>query len=177
MIERTLIKSARVSYPHVFSPETGDVNNGKYTVSLLVPKGSEDARNLEALVKKIKEDNKAMFAKGDFSSPLIDGDLKDCPGVWIIRAKTAFKPTIYKKISGEKRVITDEDEFYGGCWCAAIINLTPYYKNAKKGITCSFSALMKTRDGERFAGGDNASEFDQLADTEQTAEGAEEDLL
>jgi hypothetical protein len=52
--------------------------------------------------------------------------------------------------------ITDEDEFYSGCYGYASVSFFAYDNGVSKGVTCGLNALLKSRDGERFGGGSSA---------------------
>lgn len=175
MAEKITLKNVRIAYPHVFTPDTSKVANGRYTVTLLLPEDDPQVAEVEKIVEDIKTENKAAVAKAKdkFGEPLHRG-LEGYPGMIVLRAKTKTKPQVLKKIGGVKQLITDESEVYGGCWCAAIVGFFFYDNAGNRGIGVSFDALMKRRDDEKLAVGVSTDSFDELEDTQ---EASEDDLL
>ena len=58
----------------------------------------------------------------------------------------------------------DNDDFYSGCYGSASINFFPYNTKGNKGVAAGLNNVIKTRDGERLAGGKTAEEdFADLA--------------
>ena len=109
-----------------------------------------------------------------FALPTIkDGDEDfdgDCyEGMYVIKASSAYKPEVVKKetVMGKKSLvpITDEEEFYSGCYGFASVTFTAYSKDVNKGISCQLNSVLKTKDGERFAGKSSAADdFSGLLD-------------
>jgi len=80
-----------------------------------------------------------------------------------------------KKGVGAVVEITDEDEFYSGCYGKVSVNFYPFNANGNRGIAAGLQNLFKTRDGERLAGG--ASAESDFADEVDNDFNEDEDLL
>ena len=176
-ITRCVIGEARVNYPKVFEPESFNGSAPVYNVTLSFPKENT------ALLNKIEaaiEECKAKFAAQNggripknFVLPLIkDGDTDyesdGYAGLYTIKLKSKFKPELVKKVKvmGKTQLapITDEDEFYAGCYCYAAVDFFAYSSDVAKGISAGLSSLLKTRDGERFVSSAKGDAADTFAD-------------
>lgn len=176
-ITRCVIGEARVNYPKVFEPESFNGGAPAYNVTLSFPKENT------ALLNKIEaaiEECKAKFAAQNggripknFVLPLIkDGDTDyesdGYAGLYTIKLKSKFKPELVKKVKvmGKTQLapITDEDEFYAGCYCYAAVDFFAYSSDVSKGISAGLSSLLKSRDGERFVSSAKGDAADTFAD-------------
>ena len=52
----------------------------------------------------------------------------------------------------------DGEDFYSGCYGAVTLNFFPYENSGNKGVGAGLNNVIKTRDGERLAGGRSAEE-------------------
>ena len=162
---KCLIGEARVNFPSVFAPESFQGGDPVYHVTLSFSKS--DTALLDKIQKAIDETaEKYRQANGGklpktFKFPLIkDGDedyeSEGYAGLYTIKAKTKFKPEIVKKatVMGKTQLvpITDEEEFYAGCYCYASVDFVTYELDTSKGISCRLNSILKSRDGERFGG-------------------------
>lgn len=163
------IGKVRFSYANVFSPKPSQ-NGGdpKYSCSILIPKDNTSAVNL------IKEAIEAAKAVGKSSkwggkvpanckSPLRDGDIDreddaNYAGCWFINASatTKAKPAVKVADAGEVFDAMDTEDFYSGCYGAAVINFFPYDSNGNKGVGAGLNVVIKTEDGDKLSGGISA---------------------
>lgn len=166
-ITKCLIGEARMNFVKVFTPEEFDNGEKKYQVLLSFPK--TDKKLLQTVQNAIEECRRkaeqTMFhgrLPKNFNLPNIkDGDEdyeegKGFPGEWVIKASSSFKPEVVKKavVMGKTQLvpITDEDEFYSGCYGYASVVFFAYDSQKSKGISCGLNSLLKSKDGERFGG-------------------------
>ncbi|MDH6354689.1 hypothetical protein M2132_001018 [Dysgonomonas sp. PH5-45] len=168
----------RASYANVFEPKAikaGD--KPKYSISLIISK--DDVATVKAIkeaIAKATESGKVNLWGGkvpnNMKEVLKDGDAyypddAAYANSYFIGASSDTKPGIVDK---KKRNITDEDEFYSGCYCLASVNFYPYnFENVSKGVGCGLNNLLKVEDGEKLAGRSNATSdfadyFDDDAD-------------
>ena len=56
--------------------------------------------------------------------------------------------------------ITDDEEFYAGCYGYASVTFYKYDTGISKGITCGLNSLLKSRDGEKLGTGSGSAEAD-----------------
>lgn len=173
---KVITNEARMSYAHVFEPTTAPgATQAKYSVSILIPKSDKETIKLvRAAIAEAAEEGKAKFngkVPANLKTPLRDGDeeREDDPvyaGHYFINANSNHKPGLVKKgPAGGMIEITDEDDFYSGCYAKAAINFYAFNTNGNKGVAAGLGNLLKTRDGDRLGGGasaesDFADEFD-----------------
>lgn len=184
-ITKCLIGEARMNFCRVFEPES--FNGGEPKYSVILSFDQED----EALYKKIQDAISECVEKAKNSMyggklpknfkivEIKDGDEdyeKDgFAGQYTIKASSAYKPEVVKKstVMGKTQLvpITDEDEFYGGCYGYASVSFFAYDNGVSKGVTCGLNSVLKSRDGERFGGGGNAAtDFADILDDIDDAE-------
>lgn len=187
---KCLIGEARMNWPRVFEPETFNGGEPKYSVVLTIPKSNEKLYNdIQKAISVCAEKAKATMFGGklpkNFDLPQIkdgdeDFDGEGYPGMWVLKTSSKYKPEVVKrmKVAGKPTFvqITDEDEFYGGCYGYASVTFRAYALDVNKGISCQLDNLLKTRDGERFGGATSAAEdFAGLAD--DVFEDSDEDVF
>lgn len=154
----------RFSYAHVWEPYAMEGSDLRYSVSLIIPKD-----NTELIAKIKKAINAALIAgKAKFGNkvtpaiklPLRDGDIEKAgddayQNSFYIGASSRTKPTI---VNALKQPITNEEDFYSGCYGYASIN---FYVSDKGGIKvcCGLNHLLKAKDGD-FLGGKSSADAD-----------------
>lgn len=164
----------RFSYCNVFEPRVNDADPSakpKYSVSLIIPKS--DTKTIARIQKAIdaaiqngistKFGGKDISKRPTFHMPLRDGDAerpddevyKDS---MFVNATSTTQPGIVDK-DGNR--ITDQTEFYSGCYGFASVNFFPYSTNGSNGIACGLNNLQKLEDGDPLGGRSSAeSDFD-----------------
>ena len=168
----------RFGYARVFNPrKKEDGTDDKYGVQLLIPKSNTEAVKLinDAIeaAKKIGVSTQwggKLPVASKLKLPMRDGD-EEFPddevyaGHWFMNANTGLnrKPGVRVLENNKLVEALDEDDFYSGCYGCATISLYPFNNNGNQGIACSLNNVIKTRDGERLAGGRSAEQdFDDL---------------
>lgn len=154
------IGKVRFSYVHVWEPDSIDGGDGKYSVSLIIPKSDK------ALVAKIQAciENAYKQGVGKFGgklptiwkNPLRDGDAERgedeaYKGCYFINASSQRKPGVYK-LPKPVRLITDQEEFYSGCYGFANVGFFAFNTNGNKGVACGLNHVLKTADGDYLGG-------------------------
>jgi len=163
----------RFSYAYVFAPRKNeDGSDGKYSVQLLIPKADTQAKKLiDAAVEAAKTAgvnakwNGKMPPASKLHLPLRDGDEEypddeNYAGMWFMNAGTAQKPGIRVLENGQMSEALDTDDFYSGCYGAAVVNFFPYNTSGNMGVAAGLNNVIKTRDGERLGGGGRSAEAD-----------------
>ncbi len=169
----------RFSYANVFVPTSMEGNDPKYGVALLIPKtDTETVKFIQQAIQAAAEEGKAKlggkipaklkttFRDGDEEKP----DDEAYAGHYFLNCSSKTKPGVVKKGSAGLVEITDETEFYSGCYGKAVVNFYAYNSNGNKGVSAGLNNLLKTRDGEAFAGkaraeDDFADEFEEDEDS------------
>jgi len=166
---RIMVGPARFSYMNAFTPRA--VNDGDkeaYSVTLLIPKTEV------ALIKKIKEGIEIATEAGIkklwkgvkpgpsvFKYPLHDGDVEKpdqeaYAGMMFVNARNTKKPGVLMRVDNNN-VPGTEEAVYSGSYGYATVQFFPFDKKGK-GVGCSLQNILKTKDGERLAGGASAEE-------------------
>ena len=168
------IGEVRFSYVYLFSRRRNeDGTEGKYSVSILVPKTDTEAIKLiENAINAGKELGKTTKWNGRIPSnvktPLHDGADKDDPDYedyYYLNASNNRQPGIMVLENGARVKALDDEDFYSGCYGVAALTFKPYDFNGNKGVGCYVDNVIKTRDGERLAGGRSAeADFGDLGD-------------
>ena len=162
------IGEVRFSYATVFSPKPGQ-NGGdpKYSCAILIPKENTAAVDMiRSAINAAKELGKSSKwggkIPGNCKIPLRDGDIDreddaNYAGHWFINANSPAKskPAVKVLQDGNLFDALDEEDFYSGCYGAAVLNFFPYENSGSKGVGAGLNIVLKTRDGEKLSGGVN----------------------
>lgn len=176
--ETTIRVGARFGYVHVTAPrKREDGSDDKYGVQLLIPKSDVQAKKLiDDAIETAKKNgvstkwNGKMPVASKLTLPLRDGD-EEFPedptyeGMWFMNANTGLdrKPGVRVLENGQLVEALDQDDFYSGCYGAATVAFYAYNSNGNVGVACGLNNVVKTRDGEKLAGGRSADQdFDDL---------------
>ena len=170
----------RFCFANVFKPRLDeDGNPDKYSVQVLVPKADAQAVELiRAGVEAAKQQgvtskwNGKMPPASKLKLPLRDGD-EEYPDAEEYRGMYFFNATSPKDRAPGVRVLEnglisealDGEDFYSGCYGCVTVGFFPYNTNGNVGVAAGLNNLIKTRDGEKLAGGHSAEEdFGDLVD-------------
>jgi hypothetical protein len=161
-----MLKDVRLSFPSLFEYATyqGESLN-KYECTLLIPKDSDTAKEVQAAVKEAgMETLGSDWSKAKLC--ILDGDLKDYDGyegVWAVKASTKKRPVIINK---DKSAISEEDGvIYAGCYVNASVSISAFQSKYGKFVQAQLNAVQFNRDGDAFGGGDSFSidEFEDVS--------------
>lgn len=178
-ITKCLIGEARMNFVRVFEPESFNGGDPKYSVILSFPQSDKElVKKIQTAIDECVEKTKTAKYGGKLPKSFNIVELKDgdtdyekdgFAGMFTLKASSAYKPEVVKRmtVAGKPTFvqITDEDEFYSGCYGYASVTFFAYDNGVSKGVTCGLNSLLKTRDGERLGGATSAAEdFAGLAD-------------
>ena len=164
----------RFSYANVFQRRANpDGTPGKYSVCVIIPKADKatidmftQAYEAARALGKVNKWGGKIPAK--VSLPLHDGD-EERPddaafaGCMYFNCSSNNAPGVRVLDGGAVVEAIDGDDFYSGCYGAVTVNLFPYASNGNSGVGVGLNNLIKTRDGERLAGGRSAeADFEDL---------------
>lgn len=165
-----LVGEVRFSYLNVFAPYAANGGDPKYSVTLLILKSNVTlVQQINVAIEQAKQEGVAKRFGGTMpnfvASPLHDGDGakqtgepygEECQGHYVMTAscKPEFgAPGVVVAQTGQNpRPALDQSEVYSGCYGYALVNFVAYNASGKKGVGCYLQHVMKTRDGEAFAG-------------------------
>lgn len=157
---RVVTGEVRLSYAHLFEPQSINGSKPKYSVSLLIPK--TDTVTIAAIERAIdaaidagtgkfggKKPNKAVL-----KLPLRDGDVERddeaYQGCFFINANSTLPPQV---VNADLQPILSPAEVYSGCYGRASVNFYAFNTNGNRGIACGLGNVQKLRDGEPLGGG------------------------
>lgn len=157
---KVITNKVRFSYVHVFTPTAiSESDDKKYSISLIIPKGDKETIKLiKQAIENAKEKGKTEKWGGkipaNLQTPLRDGDIDRedddaYANAYFVNANAKTKPGVVDK---NLEPITDEDEFYSGCYGRASITFYPYNANGNKGIAAGLNHVQKTSEGEPLGG-------------------------
>lgn len=173
------IGEVRFSYANVFEPKA-PMSGGdpKYSLCVVIPKSNKQAVKLvQEAIEAAKQVGKSSKWGGKIpancKSPLRDGDVEreddaafqDC---YFINTSTKNKPGVMVLDSGYRSEAMGVEDFYSGCYGAVTINFFAYDSAGNRGVGAGLNNVIKTRDGQRLAGGRSADEdFSDLDDLDE----------
>lgn len=150
----------RFSYAHVWEASSiSDDDNKKFSVSCIISKSDKKT------IEKIKAAIKAAYdlgitskfkgkKPGNWKNPLRDGDTdrtedEAYQDSVFLNASCQTRPGVVDKA---RQPITDQDEFYSGCYGFVSINFYPFNTNGNMGVAAGLNNVMKVKDGEPLGG-------------------------
>lgn len=150
----------RFSYVNVFhAVAIGESEDKKYNVSIIIPKSDKKTlKKIKDAIETAKEEGKSSKFGGkipaNLKTPLRDGD-EDRPddeayaNSYFINATSNTKPGV---VTRDLEPITDEEEFYSGCYGRASLTFYAFNANGNRGIAAGLNHVQKTSDGEHLGG-------------------------
>ena len=164
--KRVLTPECRLSYANLVTPKAPANNPNaepKYSVTLLIPKGTGIKTELDAAMEAAAQE--AVNAKWNGVRPLRldsvvhDGDGvrpsgepfgPECKGCWVVTASSKNKPYV----CGIDNVQCElaQTDIYSGMYARVSINFYGYFAAGRRGVGCGLRGVMKTRDGEPLSG-------------------------
>lgn len=181
-----VLKNVRFAYVHVFEK---DEMNDKYSVRILVPKNSPQIQDIKRCIEAANSAGSATL-KGrniPWNQVLHDGDIEGKDenhyGHYYLNAKSKTKPGVVKVnatgLGGKTTAITDQSEFYSGCYGWADIGFFAFNQGVNAGISCGLNNLMKIggEDGQgngQYMGGRSSAESVFGAEMPEDLPGEEE---
>lgn len=169
-LTKVVTGEARLSYTNVWVPtamEEGQTK--KYNTAVLIPKSDKKTiKKIEAAIEAAKILGKEKYGTkwkpAKLKVSFYDGDVERptdeayADHVYL-SAKSTNQPGIVDKAMNK---IISQDEIYSGVYAHVSVNFYPYENSGSCGIACGLNNIMKTRDGEPFAG--RASAEDDFAE-------------
>lgn len=151
----------RVTFPHVITPN----EDGKYGLGMIFEKDT-DFKILDALVDETIVAKWGKKPPRGLMLPVLDGDDSNRPeyeGMMYINAKSGkYKPGL---CDAKRQEITNEEEFYPGCYARGVITCYAWSFKGKAGVSVSVRNIQKCQDGEPLISRVRADDdFDDLDD-------------
>ena len=168
-----VIVPCRLSYAHLWEPDSVNGRELKHLVSCIIDKKDKDTiAKIRKAVEIAKEEGKGKWGgkiPANLKMPLRDGDA-DRPedeayaGAMFLNANSKQAPQI---VDRQVQPILDQSEVYSGCYGRVSITFYAYNSNGNKGIAAGLGNVQKLRDGEPLGSRANAKdEFEAVDDGE-----------
>ena len=144
---RVVTGEVRLSYAHVWEPNSIQGGKPKYSVSLI-----------DAGTAKFggKRPNKAAL-----KLPLRDGDTERDDEAYansfFVNANSLTPPQV---VDENVSPILDRSEVYSGCYARVSLSFYAFNTNGNKGVACGLGNIQKIRDGEPLGAGRVSAESD-----------------
>lgn len=155
-----IIKNVRFAYVHVFEK---DELADKYTVRILIPKNSPQIEEIKACIRTANEigASKLSGAQIPWNKVLHDGDIEakgeEHAGHYYLNAKSTNKPGVVKVnptgVGGKTMAITDDSEFYSGCYGWADVGFFAFNQGVNKGISVGLNNVLKIGGEDGYGNG------------------------
>jgi len=187
-VTKVITGKARLSYTHIFEPDSIDGGELKYSTAILIPKSDKvTLAKIKAAVEAAKELGKAKWGgkvPANCKTPLHDGD-EERPddeaykGHYFLNASSKNKPGIAKPIgkdaNGKTKFaeITDTTEVYSGCYAKVSLNFYPFDAKGNRGIAAGLNNVVKIQDGDFLGGRSNVT--DDFANEDFEVDGDDDD--
>ena len=167
---RVVTGEVRLSYAHLFEPQSIQGSKPKYSVSLIIPKSDREtigkieraiAAAIEAGIGKFggKRPNKAAL-----KLPLRDGDTERddeaYAGCFFVNANSTLPPEV---VDQDLNPVLSPAEVYSGCYARVSLSFYAFNTNGNRGIACGLGNVQKLRDGEPLGGGRTSAADDFAA--------------
>ena len=83
-----------------------------------------------------------------------------------MNCSTVNPPQASVRANGAINAALDANDFYSGCWGAAVVNFYPYSVSGNNGVACGLNLVIKTRDDESLGGSAMSADaaFGDMAD-------------
>lgn len=164
---RIVTGEVRLSYAHVWEPNSIQGGKPKYSVSLIIPKS--DTATITAIEKAVDAAIEAGIGKfggkrpnkAALKLPLRDGDIERddeaYANAYFLNANSLTAPQI---VDINVAPILDRAEVYSGCYARVSLSFFAFNTSGNRGIACGLGNIQKTRDGESLGGGRVSAETD-----------------
>ncbi|MGN0327186.1 MAG: DUF2815 family protein [Lachnospiraceae bacterium] len=164
-----VIVPCRLSYAHIWEPDSVNGSEPKYSVSCIIDKDDKDTiSKIQKAIELAKEEGKGKWGgkiPANLKTPLRDGDV-DRPedeayaGCMFLNANSRQAPQVVDK---KVQPVLDQSEVYSGCYGRVSVTFYAYNSNGNKGVAAGLGNVQKLKDGEPLGSRVNAKdEFDAV---------------
>ena len=172
-IKTKVIVPCRLSYAHLWEPDSVNGSEPKYSVSCIIDKKDKDTiAKIRKAIETAKEEGEGRWGGKipvNLKISLRDGET-DRPedeayaGSMFLNANSKQVPQI---VDRQVQPILDQSEVYSGCYGRVSITFYAYNSNGNKGVAAGLGNVQKLRDGEPLGSRANAKdEFEAVDDGE-----------
>ena len=166
-----VIVPCRLSYAHLWEPDSINGSEPKYSVSCIIDKDNTDViAKIKKAIEVAKEEGKGKWGgkiPANLKTPLRDGDI-DRPedeayaDSMFLNANSKQAPQI---VDRQVQPILDQSEVYSGCYGRISVNFYGYNSNGNRGVAAGLGNIQKLKDGEALSSRTNAEDdFEAVED-------------
>lgn len=175
------LNNVRLAFPNLFSPQSFEGGNPKFTASFILPKNHPACKELEkamaevaeakwgskakATLEQLKKSDRVCFRDGSDKSQYAGFE-----GNMYVAASNDARPLVMDR---DKTELSQADgKPYAGCYVNTSVELWAQDNKFGKRINASLRGVQFLKDGDAFAGGAPASpdEFDDLGEGAEVEE-------
>lgn len=157
---RVVTGEVRLSYAHLFEPQSIQGSKPKYSVSLIIPKSDKETiGKIERAIDAAIDAGIGKFGgkrpnKAALKLPLRDGDTERddeaYAGCFFVNANSTLPPEV---VDQDLNPVLSPAEVYSGCYARVSLSFYAFNTNGNRGIACGLGNVQKLRDGEPLGGG------------------------
>ena len=151
-----VIVPCRLSYAHLWEPDSINGSEPKYSVSCIIDKNDKETiAKIKKAIEIAKDEGKGKWGgkiPANLKTPLRDGDI-DRPedeayaDSMFLNANSKQAPQI---VDRQVQPILDQSEVYSGCYGRVSITFYAYNSNGNKGIAAGLGNVQKLRVPEQM---------------------------
>ncbi|WP_278852000.1 DUF2815 family protein [Parasutterella excrementihominis] len=171
--------SGRLSFEHIFVPDSSNGSAPAYSATVLLPKGDAQIQKIREEIQRVATEKwkdkapgllKSLFATEKLC--LRDGDNKEYDGyagMMYVTSRNKARPTV---VDRRCNPVTEADGLvYSGCYVNARIELWAQDNANGKRVNAKLLGIQFVRDGDAFGAGSapaRPTDFPDLGDDEAT---------
>lgn len=159
-MENVVLKNVRASFVRVFTPQSFNGQDPKYSLQVIMPKDHKDLKKLEQAVLEAAREKWPNKAKGTtfpgtLKNPLRDGDVEreDRPeykGSLFFNASSKRRPVV---LNSDKTPLEESDNvLYSGCFVNVSVNAYTFDVSGNKGVALGLNGVQFHRKGDSLGG-------------------------
>ena len=178
-----VIVPCRLSYAHLWEPDSINGSEPKYSVSCIIDKNDKETiAKIKKAIEIAKDEGKGKWGgkiPPNLKLPLRDGDIdrpddENYQEHFFVNASSKDAPQV---VDRHVQPVTDPMMVYSGCYCNVSVNFYAFNANGNRGVAAGLGNVQFVKDGDRLSGKASAeSDFDALDDEDVLGGDAGEEL-
>ena len=178
-----VIVPCRLSYAHLWEPDSINGSEPKYSVSCIIDKNDKETiAKIKKAIEVAKDEGKGKWGgkiPPNLKLPLRDGDIdrpddENYQEHFFVNASSKDAPQV---VDRHVQPVTDPMMVYSGCYCNVSVNFYAFNANGNRGVAAGLGNVQFVKDGDRLSGKASAeSDFDALDDEDVLGGDAGEEL-
>ena len=178
-----VIVPCRLSYAHLWEPDSINGSEPKYSVSCIIDKNDKETiAKIKKAIEVAKDEGKGKWGgkiPPNLKLPLRDGDIdrpddENYQEHFFVNASSKDAPQV---VDRHVQPVTDPMMVYSGCYCNVSVNFYAFNANGNRDVAAGLGNVQFVKDGDRLSGKVSAeSDFDALDDEDVLGGDAGEEL-